>query len=74
MSSRNLSGTAGLGGLLPRTTTALSRLLPMTAPMPVRPLARLAMFMMAAKRTRFSPAGPTCAISILGSPSSSFSR
>jgi hypothetical protein len=69
---RNSAGMAGFGVALPRTTTALRRLLPMTAPMPVRPLARLAMFMMAAKRTRFSPAGPIWAISTLASPSSSF--
>src|SRR3990172_3649869 len=68
VSSRNFSGSAGFGGLLPRTTTALRRLAPITAPMPVRPLARLTMFMIAAKRTRFSPAGPPCAAPALRSP------
>ncbi len=38
--------------------------------MPVRPFARLDMFMRAAKRTRLSPAGPICSTSIFGSPSS----
>ena len=49
---------------------ALRFLEPITAPMPVRPLARLAMFMIAASRTSFSPAGPAWATWILSSPSS----
>src|SRR3990170_2998584 len=71
---RKASGSAGFGDLLPRTTTALSRFDPITAPRPVRPLARLTMFMIAAKRTRFSPAGPICAISTFSSPISFLRR
>ena len=52
----------------------MRRFAPITAPIPVRPLARLTMFMMAAKRTRFSPAGPIWATSALGSPTSSLRR
>ena len=55
---------------VPRTATALRFLEPITAPMPVRPLARLPMFMIAASRTSFSPDGPIAATSIRGSPSS----
>ena len=37
---------------------AFSFLLPITAPMPVRPATSLSSLAMHAKRTRFSPAGP----------------
>ena len=43
---------------LPRQTTAFRRLLPITAPIPVRPTKSCLLLAMAAKRTRFSPAGP----------------
>ena len=43
---------------VPRTAMALRFLEPMTAPTPLRPAARCLSFMIDAKRTRFSPAGP----------------
>jgi hypothetical protein len=45
--------SAGVTFCVPRTTMALSFLLPMTAPTPVRPQARLLIFMMAAKVGQF---------------------
>ncbi len=42
----------------PVTATAFRFFDPMTAPTPQRAFARLRSLMMAAKRTRFSPAGP----------------
>ena len=76
LASRLTLAVSEMGTLrfLPRTTIALRFLLPMTAPMPVRPFARLPMLMMAATRTSFSPAGPTWATSIFLSPSSAFRR
>ena len=71
---RALTSAIGIFRFVPRTTTALRFLEPMTAPMPVRPLARLPMLMIAARRTPFSPAGPIAATSTFGSSSSSLSR
>jgi hypothetical protein len=62
--------SAGTGGLEPRTTMALSRLAPMTAPSPERPWKCLSWFTMAAKRTPRSPATPVCSTRTRLSPSS----
>ena len=45
-------------GFVPLTATALRFLLPITAPMPVRPMARNSSFIMAANLQSFSPASP----------------
>ena len=66
-------GSAAETLCFPKNAMALRFLEPITAPMPVRPLARLTMLIMAENRTRFSPAGPICSTSILGLPSSSLS-
>ncbi len=65
-SSMNSLGRATLTSLVPRTTTALSPLSPMTAPMPWR-LALERPCSMEAKKTRFSPARPMAATWTRGS-------
>ena len=52
------SGSASSGRLRPRTATAFRFLDAIAVPIPVRPLARLALLISAPKRTPFSPAGP----------------
>ena len=71
--SLNLIGSAIVGFCLPRTTTALRFFEPITAPIPVRPFALLLILIKAAKRTKFSPAGPICKTSIRLSSNSTLS-
>ncbi|MPM94275.1 hypothetical protein SDC9_141421 [bioreactor metagenome] len=65
--ARNLSLSPILTPLVPLTTIALRFLEPITAPTPLRPAALWSSFMMLAKRTLFSPAGPIHATLASGS-------
>ena len=62
--------SANSGFCVPRTTIAFRFLEAMTRPRPVRPKARLLMFMIDAKRTPFSPDAPIWITSAFGSPTS----
>jgi len=69
-SSLILSGSDNLTFSLPRTAIARRSLLPITAPIPQRPLKCLRSLTILAKRTSFSPAGPHCSTRTLLSSSS----
>ncbi len=65
--ARNLSLSPILTPFVPLTTIALRFFDPMTAPTPLRPAALWSSFIMLAKRTLFSPAGPMHATLASGS-------
>ena len=71
MADMNFCGSAMGTPPVPRTAMALRFFEPMTAPTPDRPAARCRSLTMAAKRTRFSPAGPIQVTTVSCCPDSS---